>query len=327
MAKKKKMIDPFIEIDDNDDGIDWDEIESYKPTTKKKEKEDPVQEIEDDEDIFGLSIDFDVLRNPEILDPNEVKKKTRKKSTSKRSKVAKPNTDGTESSNRDSDEFYETRFKESLSQIDGMITEIDDFKDETKVDLDALKKSKQRGALTYVSNQTSNITALLGAKLNAIKEKNTVLKNISDLEIKKKAKDGEGSADGRILDALYSKMMNNSAAMEQNQINSMVNAMGMNDYDNAINQQLDNRTRELVGNGQMEMTSSDIAMMYEGSGAKIVILRDPMTNDWRFLAVDNNFNEIRGYPLPDEDVGIKFLQNGTAKDMYNRIYEVMEIPK
>ncbi len=333
MAKPKKLFDPFIDITlegndisvdtsfDDEDEVVWSDVVEVtkKPATVEEESD------------FGIDINFDAIINPEFIQPKQRQvtpsMDTGEEKPKRKRSIKDANVDGGESPEnvRESADFYEKRFQDSIVVIDGMIDEIDMFKAETKQDLDVIKQSKQRGVLTHISNQTSNITQLLGMKLNAIKEKNSVIKNISDLEIKRTTKDGaNGKDDNKIIDSIFSRMMNANTAFEHNAIDQMSQALS---YDAQVDNLLSQRTDRLINNGEMELNSSDIAVMYESVGAQIVILRDPMSNDWRFMAVDGDYNEIRNYPLPSGDLSIKFLANNKAKDQYNRQYEVIDIPR
>ena len=91
--------------------------------------------------------------------------------------------------------FSESEFAEEIEALNAEIDDINELYDTTREHLEAIKRNIHKGSLTFVQYQTANLVSMKTAKLNLLKEKIGIKKNIVDFRFKKEnlAKDNENS--------------------------------------------------------------------------------------------------------------------------------------
>lgn len=97
--------------------------------------------------------------------------------------------------------------------------------------------------------------------------------------------------------------------------------------DEEIDSLLDDRIDELIEDGEIEFSETELAFKYEGN-VRIVIVKNPDNDRWRFAALDEDDEEIVDYPLPTKKaVGrVSFdREKGIAKDSLGKVYEIFYV--
>jgi len=95
-------------------------------------------------------------------------------------------------------------FEDEMSMIDDEIRSLDDLFTEVKTHFDAIKNSQARGSLSFVKDQTSNLISIKSAKLNFIKQRADMKKNITDFAFKEKSFASKETSEG--LDSLTAEV-------------------------------------------------------------------------------------------------------------------------
>lgn len=261
------------------------------------------------------------------------KKKKKKKKEKDKNKIPKhlyninyksdmiTNDEGKPISKNDED-FYEMRYVDSLDLLNTTLNEIDELKKVARSDLDRLRESKQRGSLTAITNQTSNISSLLNTKINAIREINTVKKYISEFEIKRNKTSEEGNVNQKvIMDQMFRRILNTP---------SYHDVIDIDDYeviDDDTGERIRKRRNELIQNDKIQYTDYENMIELEKRDIRIVVVMNPKNpSEWRFAAIDEDENIINNYPmLPNpETVGKLTIdeQTCTARDKLNNTYPI-----
>lgn len=115
--------------------------------------------------------------------------------------------------------YYETAnlLKNTIDQVDMVAAEV-------KHELDSVRTSRTfKGKYNVMVGLTGNLSELLQAKIGAIKEMNNCISKSNDLDykIRKDRKDAEaGLGDDKMIMDLYQAIVQNPAAMQQQQIPS-----------------------------------------------------------------------------------------------------------
>jgi len=105
--------------------------------------------------------------------------------------------------------YDKSLFDDEMEMINKEIDELDSLYSELKGHFDAIKGSQARGSLSFVKDQTSNLISLKTAKLNYIKQKADMKKNITDFAFKEKNASKESSEGLDSFTAeLYKKIAN-----------------------------------------------------------------------------------------------------------------------
>lgn len=248
-----------------------------------------------------------------------------------------------------SEEFYEQRFDGSLALLRDLLRDVNHQTEDGQAFLEMLKQTpRQRGFLTAITNQTSNIASLINTKLSVIKEITSVNKSISDLELKRMAKTGKGpngeavegeNNDDYILDQAFNKLMSMETPtikMKKKKKKNKGEASTFNlpegeraieeldddDYDDL----LDERINEMITSGDLALTENELAFKYENDPSiRIVIRKNASTQRWEFEALDGNNEIVDDYPLPSKKAcgRMQFdVDKSIARDRIGNTYEV-----
>lgn len=323
---------------------------------KKKDKKDKKKKDKKSKNKAKGLLDLDEVVDSDLNQYGQFKKKVEK----------------------ESDEFYESRFNGSLILLREILKQVNDQITTTDISLDDLKNSRARGSQTAMTAQTSNMASFLGLKLNIIKEITGVNKTVSDFELKRLKELGGADAGGAnedyMMNEILKKVMNDDnigtgdvkpkkkkkkdkkeEKKEKKSKKDLDEAEFVNDiisgeteysdliddddelsfgYDeedddfevdnDEIDELLDDRIDELIEDGELEFSETEMAFKYEGD-ARIVIVKNPQNERWRFAALDDEDEEIVDYPLPTKKaVGrVTFdREKGIAKDSLGKIYEI-----
>jgi len=87
-------------------------------------------------------------------------------------------------------------FDKEMDMIDAEIEELDSLFTELKTHFDGIKNSQARGSLSFIKDQTSNLISIKSAKLNYIKQRADMKKNLTDFAFKDKTISSKESTDG-----------------------------------------------------------------------------------------------------------------------------------
>ena len=275
--------------------------ESDKPDSKKKKKKKKKKKSK----LKDRLDEFDIYDKDEIRD----KKK-----------------------NREAVDFYEQRFSSSLILLANLMGEINTASDRGRDYLKKLQTGKIRTSPMAVTNQMSNINGLLSTKLNVIKEINVVNNKISELELKKQAsleKSGKAKEEAEnnsqaIIDKMFGKLMNTDIPVPKSDRIKSKSNKSKKELSKDINKRID----ELEELGDIEFTDSELAFKYEKDNVKIIIEKNLDNGRWRFVAIDENGDELFDYPVPSKQtVGNIIFDEDTmsAKDRLGQHYDVLPV--
>jgi len=253
---------------------------------------------------------------------------------------------------KSAEDFYEQRFDGSIMMLRDLLKNINHMTEDGQAFLDMLKKTPHyRGYLTAITNQTSNLASLVNTKLSIVKEITSVNKSISDLELKRAAREakegnaagGAGASDEFLINQAFAQLMdtdtptvttkkkkkkkkleedpNYNFGIPEDEI--ALEDLGEEDFDDMIDARFD----QLVEAEDIVLTDNEQAFHYEGdTGIKIVIRKWLPSERWEFEAVNALGEVLDDHPLPDRDsVGrIQFDKDkGIARDRLGTVYEVM----
>lgn len=313
----------------------------------------------DEHTQISQNTDDDILKGflaitPKTLDPSEYDEKKKKEKKPKKKKKKKKekglknfddlNLFGDEETpeekkkRKESDDFYEYRFNGSLKLLTNLMQEVNISTNEAKEYLNKMKIGKVKASPASITNQTSNISTLLGTKLSVIKEITAVNSKISELELKKSAAN-EKSGKGKESEALNQKLMMDKMfdrlLAEDTKIvtvsdgdNDELISDG-SDYNNAsISQTLDERIKELEESGDIEFNENERAFKYERDNVQVCVKKNINNNRWEFVALNADGDELYDYPCPSKrSIGkMKFdMDNLIATDSMKREYHIIPV--
>lgn len=274
----------------------------------------------------------------------KTKSKKKKKDKKKKSKKKKKdliytmdiyNENGGKPKDKNSEDFYEKRFNGSLVLLANLLTEVNEAMIENKDYLHDMRKGKVRSSPMAITSQMSNISSLLGSKLSVIKEITAVNTKISDLELKKSSADAKSSAKQEeqqnnsrfIMDQLFDRVVNSDVTIHTKDGSKPSKGKGgTKKSKKQIDDEINARISELEKDGEIEFTDNELAFKYERDGVRIQIQKNMQNDRWKFIAVNDNGDELYDYPVPNKkDVGRVEFDEYTmkAKDKLGNIYDVI----
>lgn len=98
-------------------------------------------------------------------------------------------------------------FAEEYNILKEIDDSIDTLYDQIKEQYDAMLNSRQRGGLNFIQGQTSNLISLKTTKLNVVKERINLKKNIIDYGTKRAAMRDTDNTDNAAIEALANKLI------------------------------------------------------------------------------------------------------------------------
>ena len=280
-------------------------------------------------------------------DTKDKKSKTKKKKKDKSKKKSKKkkkdliytmdiyNENGPKAKDKNSEDFYEKRFNGSLVLLANLLTEVNEAMVENKDYLHEMRKGKVRSSPMAITSQMSNISSLLGSKLSVIKEITAVNTKISDLELKKSSADSKSSAKQEeqqsnsrfIMDQLFDKVVNSDAIIHtKDDSKPSRGKAGTKKSKKQIDDEINARISQLEEDGELEFTDNELAFKYERDGVRIQIQKNMQNDRWKFIAVNDEGDELYDYPVPDKkSVGKVEFDEYTmkAKDKLGNVYDVI----
>lgn len=208
---------------------------------------------------------------------------------------------------------YEVAFRTTNEQLDETIAQLNGLSLDTMSDLQAIRANRTlKNKFMTVSNLTEQAVAILNAKLTAIKEKNKVIGDINNLELKRlkdlKIDANQQDADDRIAD-LYSAFVNTpigtmggglSAPFAPSQ-QSMLMVGGAPEM--ARGTIMPNGVVDDQATWQNNLDPAKQRMLLQAKGAMdICVIYDEATGGRHFAAIDRTTGqELQGVELPNPD--------------------------
>ena len=215
-------------------------------------------------------------------------------------------------------------YDDNLKAIDEEIELTEEFYTELKTQFDRIMHSTSSGALTFISKQTPNLITLRKNKIDLLKEKNAVLKNIIDSTVRLSVEEEDSSKDNAILKELHKMLLSNSPEtyrtedveeLDEEEANEDMDAL----LENRFNEIQKNKKEKETKKSAKEMKSKKSRMNY-----KIVL-----DIEGNMYAVDDDYNIIEDdedIEYPDWEVTIEEDEDGTitATNQYNEEIEIIE---
>lgn len=292
-------------------------------TTSNDDKPEVVNDEKDnkeEEKKFNLGVDFSYFTKGENKVISAEPTDTQKKKSNKKIKVTITDPNGQELVNPvQGSEVAEVNYANSYNETNAMlrqaIIQADELSGEIKSDIDAVRSSKTiKNKYTYVTNLTASASALIGTKINAIKEINSSITQSHNLELNRmkalKLDKQDDNDDMKMMD-IYSAFVNTPVGtyvapsiqdltLGVNSANSNVNAVEM------IN----------PSSQQNNLTPEQVRMRLESNpNIEVVVRYNQSTGQRCFDVIDKSTGaSIQDYPRPDA-----FLLEDTTIDIHSGI--------
>lgn len=334
--KKDKEIENPLFFDNSLSDDDLDIINSLTSIKNSNNKDDDYYDINDDE-YEDFNNQYRKLRDRydneyDELSPKKRKKleKKMKKLEKKKNKIAKSKMDlsliniykeedeteeeKSKRKNIDDEDFYLERFSVQTALIKGLLQDIENDTIENKKFLKMLQDGNINGTRIKMSpmtitSQMGNINGLYSTKLAAIKHLFDVNKAISEFELKKLNMDEKkndkkgGNGGGLSMSKIFDQLLADDNYVpedkdEQKEKESEGKKEKKKDkkkkkkYDS-----IDDRIKDLEESGEIEFSEYENAFKYEDLDVDIIVERSLSTDEWRFVAIDKDGEEIYDYPV------------------------------
>ena len=219
-----------------------------------------------------------------------------------------------------SDMSYEDTYKANMQVLAGTVGQIDMMNNQIMQDIASVRNLRNSfKKYEYLSDLASASTSLIGNKISAIREMNSVITKSHDLELKraKELKYGvdDGDDDKKLMD-LYSAFINTPmgapvhtmpyATVSQADLMAVGARAGSN---NMFNPNADD-----IGMQQYEnnLTPQQNAMLQEGNpNIETVLVYDQSTQEKYFEVIDR----MTGQPIPNMPLPAEFILEGCNVDI------------
>jgi hypothetical protein len=197
-------------------------------------------------------------------------------------------------------------FADELKMLEDETQVTEDLYSELKQHFDAVKNSRNSGALKFIADQAKNLISLRMQKVSLVKERVSIKKIAQDLDLKAKGKDGGVNNTAELREIV--KMITGTIDIKPQDVVNPETNISSDDED-----ALEARFRELEASGQivldgdfkksstlMEEESVDEGLFEEEPEVKIVV--DEQGNKY---VVNNDYEVQDGYDIPEFEITYK----------------------
>ena len=210
---------------------------------------------------------------------------------------------------------YEVAFRDTNQQLDETIAQLNGLSIDTMGDLQLLRSNKTlKNKYMVLGTLTEQAVAIINTKLSAIKEKNKVIGDINNLELKRlkdlKMDSASQDPDARIAD-LYSAFVNTpigngmsmTSMMAPAQQSMLMNTSIQPDFNRVSILPSNNYSTTEQAAWQNSLDPAQQRMFLQAKGSiDICVIYDESTGARRYAAIDKtNGQEISGIELPNPD--------------------------
>ena len=210
-------------------------------------------------------------------------------------------------------EFYES----NMAMIDEELEVTESLYTELKNHFDGIKRSTSNGALTFISKQTPNLIALRKNKIDLIKEKNSITKNVIDSSIKLIVEDENDNKDNEILKQLHQMLLSNNPSTYLESMENDNEEITEEDMDNLLEARL-----EEINSKKEKTKSKPKEQKLKHKSYNFVI-----DTDYNLYAVDSDYNilEDEDIEYPDWEITFEEDEHGGiyALNQYNEEIEIV----
>lgn len=257
-------------------------------------------------------------------------------------------------SKRKKSESYTKVFNEETTLLYGMLDETKKGTKDYQKQLKSMEASRARGASKYTNDLLANVISSRNTELQIVKELVSLKKTIADLDLKKEAQDaklngtndkngGGGGISMEDVSAIYlNQIMTNGRANFLDTLGTDASSVGgmrqRDDMDEAMDgddddmymahhDQLNSVIDERLENENTGRSSDGTRyIQHEYDNCTIKVKKNIETNEWRFVAMNDEGLEIPSYPLPDpKTLGKMTFSDTFVKDSRGRMYELIEV--
>jgi len=212
-------------------------------------------------------------------------------------------------------------FQEDMNLINEEINNLDELYNELKTHFDGVKNSQSRGSLTFIKDQTSNLISIKTTKLNYIKQRADLKKNVTDFAFKEKSLSvKQDSSDVDTITAEIVKKLTSEFKYVSDQNDQSDNEE--NDIDQILDSELDNEDIGTIVENSTSIETIDIEYGDETTQIQETIDEDIdiQTN------LDENTEEIEDNTIDavDLDTGLFYKLD---KDTFDIVEELDFIEK
>ena len=109
-------------------------------------------------------------------------------------------------------------FNEELDQLKNEMGDVDELYNEIKDHYDLVKKTRDKGSLTFTHMQLGNLVSLKNSKFSLLRDKIYIKRSIAELVLKMKNNEEAGAEDNAIIKQLYEKLINEESRKEDSGI-------------------------------------------------------------------------------------------------------------
>jgi hypothetical protein len=222
-----------------------------------------------------------------------------------------------------SDMPYDQTYKQNMMMMSGTVAQIDGLSSQLMQDLGAVRNLRNSfKKYEYMGTIAGAVTSLIGNKISAVREMNSVITKCHDLELKRakelKAGVDDGDDDKRLMD-LYSAFINNpmgnpGASMPYANV-SQADLMSVGARANTTNLFSQNEDPGFTRYEQ-NLTPQQNAMLNEGNpNIETVLVYDQSTQDKYFEVIDKS----TGMPIPNMPTPGEFILEGCVPDVVRGI--------
>ena len=326
-----------VEVDNTED-IDDDLAVFKRSKSKKKEKKERKLKKRE-KDIFGFILDDDDFDS----DDESLSFLVSKKVKSKREETTLFDTTG----KKPKDENYETRFREEQSQLNKVLKDAEDVYIASKEIFDTLRSSKARGTSKTLTDVMSNLNSANTTRLQIIKEKSNLKKNIAELKLKQKQLKGKEDETNNLMaeefSSKYLTELYSSQGNRNNVINAINNAQSSNydpdavilptniedesgSYDIEYDTDADDIIDQRVTNSTTRSDEVEANIKYENLEPQTCVKVLP-DNTYEIHCIDKFGNPMPDdYPVPETLGKLTFnFDSNTATDTTGKIYPMIYI--
>lgn len=288
-------------------------------TASNEDKETTVvKEEPKEEEKFDLGVNFNYFTSDKaVVDTGESKEAKKKRKVKISSEPAGSNSQDLANPIPGADVAtvnYANSYNETNAMLRTAIYQTDELSSEIKSDIDDIRSSKTiKNKYTYLTNLTASASALIGTKINAIKEMNSTITQSHNLELNRmkalKLDKSDENDEMKMMD-IYSAFVNTPIGTYSPQAPSIQDlTLGVNSSNSPVN------AVEMVNpsSQQSNLTPEQIRMRMESNpNIEVVVRYNQSTGQRCFDVIDKtNMTSVTGYPRPDA-----FLLEDTTIDVH-----------
>lgn len=217
---------------------------------------------------------------------------------------------------------YKKEFEQEMALYRNLLIDQNKFTDSLQKEYDAIssRKSSARGTSKAITDLVQNITSARQLSMQLVEKNVNIKKTIADLNMKERKENKEQNGDNSMSDFASSYLR-----QIVNERQSIVNPQVAGDTE--IVDFSEDQISNFLSDSLSDVDRSeevDLYLKYENQNVKIYVVMNPNdSEDYYFLAKDENGVEIEDYPLPDHTKMSINRSTEIATDVYGEKYHII----